>query len=374
MEELALKLFGRKNQLHHLVKLFTNSNVAENISEFHFSKLNVFATLKLNDTMPGRTSTRGLCEEAYTHTEFVRKAEARKFIDTPLPPSRKLTEQERSQLRNSAMNMLASLSRETDPVTLSDDSAIEFYELERGVSIALFSTRASRRMPIDSYIGYMLYKNGVPLAYGGAWIFANRALFGINIFEPFRGGESNLIILQLLRVYRQHYGVDSFSVEPYQYGKDNPEGIASGAYWFYYKLGFRSDDKKLRGLAESEMKRMQKNKSYRSPEKVLVQFTAFNITWHVDPQRKIARDPGSIAAAITHSILTKSKGDRFAHLISLRKAAGISDSSCDTQLLLLEALNYSGSDFGTKAKKLSELKLKSEWAYNEEVRKIVLSQ
>jgi hypothetical protein len=368
MEELALKLLGKKNQLHRLVNMFSNSSVAESISEFHFSKLNVFATLKLNDTMPGRTSTRGLCEKVYTHSEFIRKADPRTFVDKPLPQASKLTEQERSQLRNSAMNMLASLSRETDPVTLSDDSAIEYYELERGVSVALFSTRASRRMPIDSYIGYMLYKNGVPLAYGGAWIFANRALFGINIFEPFRGGESNLIILQLLRVYRQHYGVDSFSVEPYQYGKDNPEGIASGAYWFYYKLGFRSDDMKLRALAESEMKRMQKNKAYRSPEKVLVHFTASNITWHVDPQRKIARDPASIAAAITHSILTKSKGDRVAHLTTLRNRAGISDTCCDTQLLLLEALNYSASDFGAKARKLSELKEKSEWAYNEELK------
>ena len=38
---------------------------------------------------------------------------------------------------------------------------------------------------------------------------------------------------------RLAFGCTSFSIEPYQLGRDNDEGIESGAWWFYRKLGFR---------------------------------------------------------------------------------------------------------------------------------------
>lgn len=369
IEELAEKLFGSRNHLHKLVQLFSTAKVPETISENHFSKLSVFATLKLNSGYNGRTTSMLKCAVPFVHNEFIRKADPTAFVNTTIPTPSELSLATKVTIRHTAMRMLASLSRETDPVTLGDDAAMEYFELERGVSVALFSMRAERRMPLDSYIGYMLFKNGVPLAYGGAWIFGNRALFGINIFEPFRGGESNLIILQLLRVYRQHYGIDSFSVEPYQYGKDNPEGIASGAYWFYYKLGFRSDDKQLRALAESEMKRMKANKEYRSPSKVLQRFTASNITWIINSAVKITPDPSSVAASITKNVLKISDGDRNAHIAMLRNNSGVKVGNCDTMLLLLDALKVKAESVATAAMKLSGLKNSSEREYNQELKK-----
>lgn len=369
IEELAVKLFGKRNQLHKLIQLFSAAEVPETIRENHFSKLNVFATLKLNSVYNGRTTSMLKCAAPFVHNEFIRKAEPTAFVNATIPGPSELSLSAKAGIRQTAIRMLASLNRETDPVTLSDDAAMEYFELERGVSVALFSMRAERRMPLDSYIGYMLFKNGVPLAYGGSWIFGNRALFGINIFEPFRGGESNLIILQLLRVYRQHYGIDSFSVEPYQYGKDNSEGIASGAYWFYYKLGFRSDDKQLRALAESEHKRMKANKEYRSTSKVLQRFTASNITWIINPSVKIAPDPSSIAASITKNVLKHSDGDRYSYLATLRNNSGVKDDNCDNMLLLLDALKVEAESVGTAAMKLSELKNSSEREYNQELKK-----
>jgi hypothetical protein len=38
---------------------------------------------------------------------------------------------------------------------------------------------------------------------------------------------------------RQLLGVEVFSLDPYQIGHENEEGIESGAFWFYRKLGFR---------------------------------------------------------------------------------------------------------------------------------------
>lgn len=95
-----------------------------------------------------------------------------------------------------------------------------------------------------------MFKNGLPIAYGGSWIWADQAKFGLNILEPYRGGESGYVMCQLLRVYQQVFGLKMIEVDAYQFGLDNPDGIRSGAYWFYYRYGFRSMTEALCLLAE----------------------------------------------------------------------------------------------------------------------------
>ena len=114
--------------------------------------------------------------------------------------------------------------RETDTSTYMDENSFRLFELERGISVAIYGMTPERQLPLESYVGYTLFKNGFPAAYGGAWVFGERSLFGINVFEQFRGGESGFILCQLLRVYRQAFNVNYFEVEPYQFGLDNPEG------------------------------------------------------------------------------------------------------------------------------------------------------
>ena len=49
----------------------------------------------------------------------------------------------------------------------------------------------------------------------------------------------------LLKLFRERMGVTSFSVDPYQLGRENEEAIDSGAFWFYRKLGFRSASEEI---------------------------------------------------------------------------------------------------------------------------------
>ena len=48
---------------------------------------------------------------------------------------------------------------------------------------------------------------------------------------------------------RALFGCDSFAIDPYQLGHHNAEGLSSGAWWFYYKLGFRPIDPAARPWA-----------------------------------------------------------------------------------------------------------------------------
>ncbi len=364
-DELISSLFGKDNHLPRLLQCMDTNNMKADLRDQLFGNLNLFAGIQLDGSIPDRTTSRGINGNVHIHTDLRRKADPQEVLARKLPMTIKLSESQKEKLILNSLCMLATLNRETDPVTVCDHNSITVFHLERGVTVALFSMEADRRMPLESYIGYMLFKNGLPMAYGGAWIFGNRALFGINIFEPYRGGESALTILHLLRVYHQHYGVEAFSVEPYQFGKDNPEGIQSGAYWFYYKMGFRSDDKKLSALAEKEFSKMKKSKAYRSSVSTLERFTDSRITWKINSSAKIFPDPSDLSTQITTCICEHYAGNRNEALRAGATIFGVK-SSCiaDDHLLLFLAMKDHRPDSGSIIAKLARLKRKDEHLYN----------
>ena len=67
----------------------------------------------------------------------------------------------------------------------------------------------------------------------------------------------------------QMLGVRVFSVEPYQLGFKNEEGVGSGAFWFYRKLGFRSVVARLDELAAREERRIAAREGYRTNARTL---------------------------------------------------------------------------------------------------------
>jgi hypothetical protein len=99
----------------------------------------------------------------------------------------------------------------------------------------------------------------------------------MNIFEPYRGGESGYMMAQVLRTYRQTFRIDYFEVDAHQFGLDNPDGIATGAYWFYHRHGFRSIDATLAALAASEKAKIELHPGHRSSEKTLLKLTGSNV-------------------------------------------------------------------------------------------------
>ena len=147
---------------------------------------------------------------------------------------------------------LALLARETDPVTWPAVDGVRWFDLGRGMTIALYPMHPARRFALDSHVGFLLFKNGLPVAYGGGWPFLGSCRIGVNVFPAYRGGESALLFCQVLRTYAQRYGVARFVVEPYQFGAGNREGLQSGALWFYWRLGFRPVDARAAALGAAE--------------------------------------------------------------------------------------------------------------------------
>ncbi|MEQ9414149.1 MAG: hypothetical protein RIF39_09980, partial [Cyclobacteriaceae bacterium] len=124
----------------------------------------------------------------------------------------------------------------------------------------------------------------------------------------FRGGESGYVMCQLLRVYRIVFGISYFEIEPYQFGLDNPDGITSGAFWFYYKYGFRPLDKTLNALASREHKKIKGNKSHKTSKSILIRFTESNMALNLG--KTVPLSLPVVAQKITKMIQRQFGGNR----------------------------------------------------------------
>jgi hypothetical protein len=208
---------------------------------------------------------------------------------------------------------LAVRRRETEAVVHANPREVALVPLERGVDVALFGSLSERRLPVESFFGYVIARNRVPVGYGGAWVLFDQAEIGVNIFDEFRGGESAYLFGQLLRVYHHHYGVKTFRIPPYQFGAGNAEGIRTGAYWFYHRLGFRSADPALRKLADDEWERKRATPGHRTSAADLRRMTKAPLLLSVEGKRDPGRDLlvlSRLGLAVTRALARRFGGDR----------------------------------------------------------------
>lgn len=308
--DLMRALFGPdpRAQLTALVSLLDGLPATEALRESLWARLWITVAV---DGAPGcdLTSARAPAAAPFCHPHGLSKGvDLRAVLDSPVASPLRLTASQQKDLVNTARTVLAVQERETDPVTWA--GAVELFDLGRGLRIALFHLDAVHRLPFDSYVGFMAFRNGVALAYGGAWIFPGRSKVGINVFPAMRGGESAWFFAQLLRLYHQRFGVACFEAENYQLGHDNPDGLKSGAYWFYYRLGFRPMTRPLQRLAEREFRKLSTRKDHRVPLKLLKDLVAEGLELPVGAQDGPVLDTAALSAALPVHVAVQHGGDR----------------------------------------------------------------
>jgi len=281
-----------------------------NTKAFVFNQLGVFIQWQIRDESRSVSFLKGIDFPIYFHHHAHRQAVLSDILSHKLPQPVKLSISQKKKIVDSARLSLCYLYRETEPFTNANPHDVTMFQLEYGISIACFGSINTKRYSLESYIGYLVFKNNIPISYGGGWIFGHRSQFGINILESFRGGESALIICQLFRVYHQYFGASRFVVKPYQFGLHNPEAIKTGAFWFYYKLGFRPLDKALRQLANSEYEKKKTIPNYKSDAVTLRKFTKSNIELVLNESAYPDYDSERLSQMITSFLNTEYSGNR----------------------------------------------------------------
>lgn len=179
-----------------------------------------------------------------------------------------------------ARDAMVTRQRDLDAFAYGDPRDVRVVDWEDGLQFVAIGLQPDRRLLLESVYAFLTLKNGTPIGY-----VLNSALFGsaeiaYNVFDAFRGGEAGWIYGRVLATVRSLFGVDSYTVYPYQLGDDNEEALQSGAWWFYQKLGFRPRSAAALRLMKSELAAMRRKPKHRSSIATLRTLAAENVYYH----------------------------------------------------------------------------------------------
>ncbi len=166
-----------------------------------------------------------------------------------------------------------------------DENDVRIVDFGDGLQFACIGAVPERRLMLEAVYGFLTLRNGVPIGY-----VLNSALFGscelaYNVFDTFRGSEAAPIYGRFVAAVSRLFGADSFTIDTYQLGHNNREGLLSGAWWFYYKFGFRPRDPVIRELVRQELRKIKKDPSYRTSPARLNRLAADNMFFYVGRRR-----------------------------------------------------------------------------------------
>jgi hypothetical protein len=268
----AASIKGRGlNELAWLIQRFESlpSTDKERVELYDSLKLYVRWTPSYKAT---RTGMKLPVREVYYHRQPLiqrRDISLRDELETPPPALKRLSARKGQAILDMTRETSTVRYRELYGFTHGDAKRVFQTSIGRGVEFFMIGVSPGLRLPLRAYHAAMIFKNGVPVAYFEGLSLFERMESGFNLYYSFRDGETAWIYARTLNIFRHLLGVTAFSLDPYQIGYENEEGIESGAFWFYRKLGFRPTRPELLKLTLAEERKMYRRPSYRTSKAVL---------------------------------------------------------------------------------------------------------
>ena len=219
-----------------------------------------------------RTGLRAAATKCFYHRgPLIQRRDVRSHDELKAPPPalRKLSFKDGERALDLAREASTVRYRELYGFTHGDPAHVYRAELGRGVELFLMGLPANKRLPLRAYHAAMIYKNAVPIGYFEGLSLFERMESGFNLYYTFREGETAWLYARVLNVMHHFAGVTSFAIDPYQIGHENEEGIESGAFWFYRKLGFRPTTRDVSKLVEKEEAKIAARSGYRTSASTL---------------------------------------------------------------------------------------------------------
>ena len=274
---------SERKELTWLVRAFERLPLTDRERAALFDSLRLWVRWSPGDSRAARTHTKRRARKIFYHDAplFTRRdvSLASELENTMPLPVEKLTSAAGRRLLNEGLDTMAARFRELHGFTYGDPASVLRAEAGRGVEVFVWGVPFERRLPLLAYHSMLVLKNGVPCGYAEALTLFERVEAGLNLFYTFRDGESAWIYARLLRLFRQLLGAQVFSIDPYQLGHKNEEGIASGAFWFYRKLGFRPVRARLSELVEREERKMSARPEHRTGAKTLRELSSGHVVF-----------------------------------------------------------------------------------------------
>jgi hypothetical protein len=242
---------------------------------------------------PTRTLARGpSAAVVYQETSIRRdRPDLRREIFRPPAAVRLVERREGQRLIDLARGAMVTRQRDLDAFAYGDPRDVRVVEDGDGLAFVAIGLVPERRALLPAIYGYLTLRNGVPIGYVQTDAVAGWAAVSFNTFDTYRGGEASYVFARVLAMTHHLFGARSFSIEPYQLGAGNAEGIASGAWWFYYKMGFRPRDPEVKRVLRRELARMRRNGRHRSSPATLEALAARHLHFELDAARRTDLPP-----------------------------------------------------------------------------------
>ena len=284
LKQWVARLKGtRETDAQFLLRRLGRLGAGEAERDLLYDELELTLTLEPGPTTPSRTTAIFSRPRIHYQTAPLRRARPdirRELVRKP-PAIRAVSERDGAALIELARNAMVTRSRDLDAFIHGDPGDVRLIDCGEGLEFAAVGVQPDRRLMLESVYGFLTLRNGVPIGY-----VLTSALFGsseiaYNVFDTWRGGEAGYVYGRVLAMTRAVFGSRDFTIFPYQLGGEgNSEGIRSGAWWFYQKLGFRPREPAVLALMEMELARMARQPKHRSSPATLRTLAAENMYWY----------------------------------------------------------------------------------------------
>ena len=214
------------------------------------------------------------------------RPDVRREVARPPPRVVPATSAEGRRFLDLAREAMITRQRDLDVFQWGDPHDVRLAHFPDGLTFVVIGAVPERRLLLESVYGFLTLKNGVPVGYVLVSALFGSSEIAYNVFETFRGGESGRIYGKALALTRHLFGPDVFTIFPYQLGGyGNPEALASGAWWFYQKLGFAPRAPRVVKLMKEELVRMKADPKHRSTLATLKVLASENLYFHLGKKR-----------------------------------------------------------------------------------------
>lgn len=300
-----------------LVRRFEAFRVEDPAREKLFDDLLVPFVVAPGPDVPDRTHARHPASRVVYRSGPLNRArpDLRREILRPPEAVREVAPREGRALIELAREAMVTRSRDLYAFKHADPRDVRVVECGDGLQFAVMGIVPERRLMLESMYGFLTLMNGVPAGYVLASGIFGSSEVAFNVFETFRGGEAAAIYGRAMGTIRWLFGSDAFTIDPYQLGDENEEGLESGAWWFYRKLGFRPDDPDVKRVAREELRAVKRDPSHRSDLRTLRKLVIANVFYFVGRERDdvLGRLPlGEIGLGIVRAAARRFGSDREA--------------------------------------------------------------
>jgi hypothetical protein len=314
---------GRQDELPWLIRQFQRLPISEKEKAALYDSLEIMVRWNMSGSLASRTLARKPVRQFYFHREPLiqrRQVSLAEEFAKPRLPIKVLSRRDAERTLDLVKEATGVRYRELYGTANADPAWVVQANPGRGVEIYFWGLVPEKRLPLRAYLAGFTVKNGVPINYVECISLFDWTEIGFNTFPAYRDGETAWIYAQHLRLLRQLHGVNAISVYPYQIGDGNEEAIASGAFWFYRKMGFRSMDSSMEKLAQAEEKKVRANPRYRTSARILRRLSKSHVVYELPEAERGAWDRfavRNIGFAVQKHIARDFGGDAGA----MRKAA-----------------------------------------------------